>query len=93
METNIIYKYLAPGMPLGHESTITTATLDLNPNEVLSTVHPVGETVALQADDPEEHGEASKEYVVLNRYPFLTQLGDPAYTALILFVIITDPTP
>ena len=54
METNIIYKYRVPRVAPGNETTITTATLNLNPNEVLTSYHRVGETITLQADVPKD---------------------------------------
>jgi len=84
METNIIYKYRAPDAPPGSESTITAKSQDLDPNEVLTVVHPIGETITLEADHPQE-------FVVIARYPILTQFGDHGYIASILFIVITDP--
>lgn len=53
----MIYKYRAPEASLGDVTKIATATLEADPNEMLSLPHPVGETVSLRRDD-EEHGEA-----------------------------------
>lgn len=57
METNIIYQYRVPRAAPGYETTITPAALDLNPNEVLTSYHMVGETITLQADVPKDYGE------------------------------------
>jgi len=45
----------------------------------------------LQGDDPEEYGEDPKEYVVLNRIPLLTQIGESGYVLSMLLVVVTDP--
>ncbi len=90
MEIDVIYKYRAPEASLGDLTTLATATLEADPNEVLSVPHPVGETVTLQRDDHEEHGEDPKEYVVVGRSPILTQIGEAGYTLSILFVVVTD---
>jgi hypothetical protein len=84
METNIIYKYRAPDAPPGSESTITAKSQDLDPNEVLTGIHQIGETITIDAD-------VSKGYVVVARHPVLTQLGDHGFTASVLFVVVTDP--
>ena len=90
METNIIYKYRPPNSPPGNETTITAKALDLDPNEVLLTLHPLGETIALEADDPEKYGEGSREYVVLDRRPLITQWVGSGSATSILIVIVTD---
>ncbi len=90
METNIIYKYRAPGAPPSDDRTITTRTMDVNPNELLRAPHAVGETVTLAADDPEFLGGEPKEYIVLYRWPFLTQFVEPGGALSMLFVIVTD---
>ena len=91
MQTNVIYKYRTPGTSPSNDTTITTKALDLTPNEVLIATHPVGELVTLQGDDPEEYGEDPKEYVVLNRIPLLTQIGESGYVLSMLLVVVTDP--
>jgi hypothetical protein len=91
VETNIIYKYRVPRAAPGNETTITTAALDLNPNEVLTSYHMVGEPITLQADVPKDYGEDPKEYVVLQRAPLLTQWSEHGLTLAALLVIVTDP--
>ncbi len=90
METNIIYKYRAPGAHPHDDTTITTSTTDVEPNEMMRNPHPVGEVISLRADDPNEYGEQPKEYVVLDRFPLLTQMGDSGYRMSALTVIVTD---
>ncbi len=89
VEIDVIYKYRAPEAPFRDVTTIATATLEADPNEMLSLPHPVGETVSLRRDD-EEHGEDPKEYVVVDRSPILTQIGEAGYTLSMLFVVVTD---
>lgn len=91
MEIDVIYKYRSPEASHKDISTIAIATLELDPSEVLSVPHPVGEIVTLQRDDHEEHDEAPKEYVVVERSPILTQIGESGYTLSMLFVVVTDP--
>ena len=90
METNIIYKYRAPHAPPGNETTITTKALDLDSNEVLITIHPPGETISLEVDDPVEYGRDIREYVVLGRYPLITQWVGSGAPLAILVVVVTD---
>ena len=90
METNIIYKYRAPHAPPGNETTITTKTLDLDSNEVLITVNPPGETISLEVDDPVEYGRDTREYVVLDRYPLITQWVGSGAPLAVLVVVVTD---
>ena len=91
METNIIYKYRAPDAPLGNETTLTAKALDLDTNEVLITVHPPGETISLEVDDPvEEYGRDIREYVVLSRHPLITQWVGSGAPLAILLVVVTD---
>ncbi len=89
MEIDVIYKYRVPEASLRDVTTIATSTLEADPNEILSVPHPVGETVALLRRD-EEHGEDLKEYVVVDRSPILTQIGEAGYTLSMLFVVVTD---
>jgi hypothetical protein len=90
METNIIYKYRDPHAPSGNESTLTTKIEDLNPYQVMTEFHPIGETVILEADNSQEYSEGLKECVVVDRHPLLTQWGAAGYTASILIVVVTD---
>ncbi len=94
METNIIYKYRAPDALPGDETTITARALDLDLNEVLTGVHLPGETITLEAYDTKQYGEASREYVVLDRHPLITQWGSSgagsSIGASILLVVVTD---
>jgi hypothetical protein len=90
MDTNIIYKYRAFGASPVDDATITTVPVNLNPNEMLNLPHPIGEIVTLQADDPEEYGEAPKEYVVLHRFPILTQSSEKGFSKWALLIIVTD---
>ncbi len=41
--------------------------------------------------DPDEYGEKTKEYVVLERSPLLGQIEDSGYSMSALLVIVTDP--
>jgi hypothetical protein len=90
VETNIIYKYRDLDAPPGSETTITTKVLDLDPKEVLTSFHLNGQTITLEADDPDEHGDGSREYVILERHPLITQWGGSGAAASILFVVVTD---
>ena len=90
METNIIYKYRAPHAPPGNETTLTAKALDLDSTEVLITVHQPGETISLEVDDPVEYGRDTREYVVLDRYPLITQWVGSGAPLAILLVVVTD---
>ena len=90
-ETNIIYKYRAPGASPDDDDTITAERVDLHPAELVATYHAVGESVTLQADDSTEYGEDPREYVVLQRNPVLTQSGDAGFSLSFLAIIVTDP--
>ena len=92
METNIIYKYRAPGASPGDDVTITAVSMELDPRFAEEGIpHPVGETVTLQADDPDEFGEGPRDYEVLQRWPMMAQFGDTNMMMSLLFVIVTDP--
>jgi hypothetical protein len=90
VETNVIYKYRDPAAPPGNESTLTTKIEDLNPYQVMTQFHPIGETITLEADNPQDYGDSSKVYVVVDRHPLLTQWGASGYTASILILVVTD---
>ena len=90
METNIIYKYRAPHAPPGNETTLTAKALDLDSTEALITVHQPGETISLEVDDPVEYGRDTREYVVLDRYPLITQWVGSGAPLAILLVVVTD---
>ena len=86
----IIYKYLAPGATSDNRKPITTTTKTVNFEEIL-TIHPEGQIITLQADDPEEYGEEPKKYKVQYRFgPRAFRFGE--YTSLLaMLVVVTDP--
>jgi hypothetical protein len=90
VDTNIVYKHLAPGASSTNAITITTATRRIDSSEV-QTIYSVGEIVTLQADDPEEFGDEPKEYKVQYRFPILTQFGEFGFSLSVLLVVVTDP--
>ena len=63
------------------------------PSEEVLNIHPQGEIITLQADDPEEYGEGPKEYKVQYRFgPRTFRFGDNDYmTLLALLIVVTDP--
>ena len=90
METNIIYKYRAFGASPDHDRTITTATVDLDLTDLLTT-HAIGETVTLEADNSEKFGEGPTEYTILHRWPLLRQFDEEIDATLSLLVIVVGP--
>lgn len=91
VETNIIYKYRAFGASPDHDRTITTATVDLDLTD-LRTTHAIGETVTLEADNPEKFGEEQTEYTVLHRWSLLSQSDEEIDATLsALVIIVGDP--
>jgi|SRR5829696_2984015 len=88
----IVYKYLAPGATSNNPKPITSTTKKVNSEEVLN-IHPEGEIITLQADDPEEDGEGPKKYKVHYRFgPRMFRFGDNKYShVLAMLIIVTDP--
>jgi len=92
----VVYKYLAPGAALANEIPITTATKVANLGEVWD-LHPEGEIITLEADDPVEYGEGPKEYKVRYRFGPVTvafgsgESGEPGHTLPTLLIVVTDP--
>ena len=91
MELDIIYKYFAPEERPLDATTIKTATMEVEDNQIWTNLHPVGQVISLRADDPDKFGEQPKEYRVVERAPLLAAIGDPGYAMAALTVIITDP--
>jgi hypothetical protein len=93
VELDIIYKYVAPEEHPLDATTIKTATMDIEDNEIrtnLHNLHPVGEVIPLRADDADEYGEPPKEYRVVQRAPLLAPSRDSGYSMAELTVIVTD---
>ena len=92
----VVYKYLAPGASLANDIPITTATKVVNLGEAWD-LHPEGEIITLEADDPVEYGEGPKEYKVRYRFGPVTvafesgESGEPGYTLPTLLIVVTDP--
>ncbi len=89
MDTVITYQYLTPGAPSPNNTTITTTTRRVGPDEA-PTLHLVGDVITLVADDPEVYGDQPREYEVRYRFPILVQFGDPGFSLSALLVIVTD---
>ncbi len=90
MELDIIYKCCAPEEHPLDATTIKTATMDEEADEIRTNLHPVGEVIPLRADDPDEYGEQPKEYRVVQRAPLLAPSRDSGYSMAELTVIVTD---
>jgi len=88
----IVYKYLAPGATSDNDKPITTTTKTVNSEEVLD-IHPEGEIITLQADDPEEYGEGPKKYKVQYRFgPRMIRFGDNVSRSFpALLIVVSDP--
>jgi predicted secreted protein len=93
VEINVIYKYRGPEAPSKDATTIAYDTLEVeNLNNILKTPLPGGEIVELHREDLEEQDEDPKEYMVVERYPVLVQVGSAScYTLSALTVIVTEP--
>jgi hypothetical protein len=91
VEIDIIYKYYAPEERLEDATTIATATMDVEVNEIWSTLHPVGEVISVRVDDPEEYEAKTKEYLVVERGTVHAPIGDSGYWVAAVIAFVTDP--
>jgi hypothetical protein len=91
VEIDIIYKYYAPEERLADATTIATATMDVEVNEIWTTLHPVGEVISVRVDDPEEYEEKTKEYLVVERGTVHAPIGDSGYWVAAVIAFVTDP--
>ena len=90
MELDIIYKCCAPEEHPLDATTIKTATMEVEDNQIWTNLHPVGQVISLRADDPNKFGEQPKEYRVVQRAPLLAPSRDSGYSMAELTVIVTD---
>ena len=88
----IVYKYLAPGATSDNPHPITTTTKTVRSEEFMH-IHPEGQIITLQADDPEEYGEGPKKYKVQYRFgPRTFRFGDNKYSDMLaMLIIVSDP--
>ena len=94
METNIIYKYRAPGASWDELTTITYKTMDLTSDEVSNPTvpHGVGEIILLQPWYPfQDHAEEPQDYRVLERLPWMRDVAEHGISLIALVFVVTDP--
>ncbi len=81
MELDIIYKYVAPEEHPLDATTIKTATMNIQDNEIrtnLHNLHPVGHVISLPTDDPDEYGGSRKSTWSLRDVPCRPRSRIPA---------------
>jgi hypothetical protein len=53
--------------------------------------HSVDETISLEADHAGERVEELRDYLVIERWPIVVQLGEPPASQSMWFIVLTDP--
>ena len=86
MNTDVVYKYRAPGSNPDQDDKIKTQVISYEPSMVLKLIQAEGQTLSLWSDYREKYGGQPKDYKVVERYI------EPG-TTNILNVIVTDPQP
>jgi hypothetical protein len=96
VETNIIYKYRAPGASWAELTTISYDTMDLTSEELSNPTVPygAGETISLRRwRSFEDHEEEPQDYRVVDRFPLIRQAAEYGPSLLALVFVVTDPDP